>query len=147
MTRKGHCQLENRESNLGVSHVFLSTTPPHGILAKQAQGGPGASPELQRQGRALSALGGLSTPRPLTAQALPLKARLSKRTWVCGTRCPGGNSERSGSLFSDGDEALTPHGQMLLEIPGPRQGSRCSPSPSALEGRGSVGFLIPSFPY
>ena len=57
MTRKGHCQLENVESNLGVSHVFLSITPPHGILAKQAQGGPGASPEPQRQGRALSALG------------------------------------------------------------------------------------------
>lgn len=80
MTRKKRHQLESMESNLGVSHIFLSITHPHGILGNRSGGGPQATSELQHQrGRGRgggahprrSGLGGLATHRTLLAQGLP----------------------------------------------------------------------------
>lgn len=56
MTRKGHCQLENRESNLGVSHVFLSIPP---LLMASLRNRPREAPGLVQN---CSVKGGLCQP-------------------------------------------------------------------------------------
>lgn len=97
--REGHCQLENIVSNMGISHAFPIITPPHSVLGSRPRE---VTSELQHQGRAQT--GSLIPRRSIHIRTthcprLAHKASVSKKGWVCGTRCTWGRREGSLSLF------------------------------------------------
>ena len=106
MTRKGHCQLENIKFNLQVSHLFLSIT----LLIASLQNRPREAPRLVQS---CSMKGGLSQPwGSIKTQTTQGPRSVSpKGPGSVPPGAAGGNREESVSLFSDGDEALTPEGR------------------------------------